>query len=282
MSMRKLLALALTSLAWSFALGQANRPKLKEKLVWQDNFKPMHGDHRPDPSVWTYDTGAGKWGNGELETYCAYGSDEAPCDPKQPNAFVGDDGYLHLVARRAADGRYTSARLLSQGRRAFKYGRFEARIKVTSGQGLWPAFWLLGANINSVGWPACGELDVMENIGKESAIIHGSIHGKGFPGPAVGTTGSLPGHAPFAAAFHKYGMVWSPERIEYYIDDPGQPYAIDTPASMPKGGVWPFDDHQFFLLLNLAVGGGWPGNPDASTRFPAEMLIDYVKVWQTQ
>ena len=280
MMIRRLLTYSLVALACSSTLGQFAQAKLKEKLIWQDEFKPSHGDRRPNPHVWTYDEGKGKWGNGELETYCAYGSDKSPCDSKYPNAFLGHDGYLHIVARKTADGRYTSARLLSQGLKAFQYGRFEARIKITSGQGLWPAFWLLGEDIDTKGWPACGELDVMENIGKEPTIIHGSIHGKGFPGPAVGTAANLPDHAPFAAAFHKYGMIWSPNRIAYYIDDPRHPYVVYTPASIPKGSVWPFDNRRFFLLLNLAVGGGWPGNPDASTQFPAEMLVDSVKVWQ--
>ncbi len=282
MRMRRLLIFALTAAATSSAFCQVVLPRVKEKLVWQDNFKSVHGNRRPDPLVWTYDAGGDGWGNGELETYCAYNSSKPPCNPANPNAFLGKDGYLHLVARKTADGRYTSARLLSQGLKTFKYGRFEARIKIPSGQGLWPAFWLLGEDGRTAPWPACGELDVMENIGKEPLIIHGSIHGKGFPGPAVGTTGSLPDHAPFAAAFHKYGMIWSPGRVEYYVDDPSRPYAIDTPASMPKGGVWPFDDRRFFLLLNLAVGGKWPGDPDASTRFPAEMLVDYVKIWQME
>ena len=279
--MRRSLMLVFVALVWFGGVCRALQPRLKEKLVWQDNFKSSHGV-RPDPSVWTYDVGGDGWGNGELETYCAYGSDKSPCDPDHPNAFVGTDGYLHLVARKTADGRYTSARLRTLGRKSFRYGRFEARIKVTSGQGLWPAFWLLGEDIHAAGWPACGELDVMENIGKEPTIIHGSIHGKGFPGPAVGTVGSLPDHASLAAAFHNYGMIWSPGRVAYYIDDPSHPYAVDTPASMPQGGVWPFDNRRFYLLLNLAVGGGWPGNPDKSTRFPAEMLVDYVKVWQLQ
>ncbi len=266
-----------------FAAGIASGSGLarKEKLVWQDTFK-RRANTQPDPAVWTYNESSGGWGNKELETYCAYGSAKGPCDSTRPNVYVGEEGYLHIIARRASDGHYTSARLLSKGLKSFRYGRFEARIRIPSGQGMWPAFWLLGDDIETNKWPACGELDVMENIGKEPTVIHGSIHGPGFPGPAVGTAASLPDHFAFAAAFHRYGMIWSPGKIEYYIDDPSRPYAIYTPADLPKGAIWPFDQRRFFLLLNLAVGGGWPGNPDESTAFPAEMLVDYVKVWELE
>ncbi len=251
----------------------------KEKLVWQEKFKP-HGSPRPDPAIWSYDEGGDGWGNGELEFYCAYGSSKRPCDPASPNAFVGKDGFLHIVARKIPDGRFTSARLLSHKLKTFQYGRFEARIRVPAGQGMWPAFWLLGEDIDQVKWPACGELDVMENIGKLPDTIYGSVHGKGFTGTAISTSTKLPNGTPFASGFHTFGMIWRPGSISYYVDDPHRPYIIDTPKDLPAGAVWPFDGGRFFLLLNLAVGGGWPGSPDSSTTFPSEMLVDYVKVWE--
>ena len=252
----------------------------REKLVWQDSFSPKAGP-QPNPAVWTYDVGGDGWGNKELEFYCAYGSKKPPCDPAQPNAFVGPDGFLHLVARKNPDGRYTSARLTTKNLKSFQYGRFEARIRVPADKGMWPAFWLLGADIDTVHWPACGEQDVMENIGsKEPDTIHGSVHGKGFTGAALGTAAKLPGGAPFAAGFHNFGMIWKPGSVAYYIDEPKKPYVVYTRKDLPAGAVWPFDNRRFYLLLNLAVGGGWPGNPNASNIFPSEMLVDYVKVWE--
>jgi beta-glucanase (GH16 family) len=250
-------------------------------IVWQDTFgKAITGSPEPNPVNWAYETGGGGWGNGELETYCAYGSNKTPCNAKQPNAFIGRDGYLHVSARKDASGTITSARLISKHLQSFQYGRFEARVRIPAGEGVWPAFWMLGENIDSVPWPACGEFDIMENIGKEPARIHGSIHGTGFTGMKLGLPYSLPSGQPFSGAFHNYGMIWSPQRVAYYVDDPGKPYAVFTPADLPAGGKWPFDDGKDFILLNLATGGSWPGPPDAATKFPAEMLVEYVKVWR--
>ncbi|NYF88730.1 glycoside hydrolase family 16 protein [Tunturiibacter empetritectus] len=257
--------------------GPCNKEK-KEKLLWQETFHSI-ANPQPDPAIWTYDTGGDGWGNGELEFYCAYGSGKPPCDSAQPNAFVADV-LLHLVARKMPDGRYTSARLLSKHLKSFQYGRIEARIRIPAGQGIWPAFWLLGEDIDTVNWPASGELDVMENIGKEPDTIHGSIHGKSFTGTLLGTPAKLPDGAPFAAGFHTYGMIWKPGSIAYYIDDPAKPYVTYTPKDLPPGAVWPFDNRRFFLIVNLAVGGDWPGNPDPTTAFPSEMLVDYLKVWE--
>lgn len=257
------------------AIGQQTR----EKLIWSDEFNGGATQSSPDPRNWTYEAGGNGWGNHELETYCAYGSQQAPCNPSRPNVFVGKDGYLHIVARSDGHGHYTSARLVSKGLRSFQYGRIEARIKVPKGQGFWPAFWMLGANVDQVQWPACGELDIMENIGKEPSTVHGSIHGTGFTGNKVGLPYMLPHRESFGDDFHIFGMIWSPEKIQYYVDRPGNIYAAFTPKSLPHGAVWPFDDGKYFFLLNLAVGGDWPGPPDATSRFPQEMLVDYVRVY---
>jgi beta-glucanase (GH16 family) len=249
------------------------------RVVWKETFSHA-GERAPaDASVWSYDEGAGLWGNGELETYCAYGSDKPPCEKSQPNSYADKDG-LHILARKTGDGHYTSARLISRGRKDFKYGRIEARIRIPAGQGLWPAFWMMGADIETVQWPACGEIDVMENIGREPLLIHGTLHGPGVP--QVGVTGStgLPGDAPFAGAFHNYGVIWSPEKIAFYVDDPGKPYAVFTPRDLAAGAVWPFDGRSFYLLLNLAVGGEWPGPPDDTTHFPAEMIVTSITAWE--
>ena len=248
-----------------------------ETLVWIDDFTATT-QSAPNPANWTFDTGANGWGNHELEDYCAYGSTASPCNPFQPNSFVGTDGYLHIVARKDAAGNYTSARLKSEGLQSFQYGRIEARIKMPVGQGFWPAFWMLGDNVNSVNWPACGEIDIMETIGSTPSVNHGSIHGTGFTGVALGQTYTLP-TGKLSDEFHTYGILWSSKKMVFYVDNVTNIYATFTPSSLPAGAVWPFDTGKFFFILNLAVGGDWPGPPDATSTFPQEMLVDYVKVW---
>lgn len=251
----------------------------KETLVWSDEFNGATAPSAPDSQNWTYDSGAGGWGNQELETYCAYGSATGPCDPKNPNAYVGADGYLHIVARNPASGVYTSARLKSQGLQSFQYGRIEARIQMPEGQGMWPAFWMLGDDIDTDPWPACGEMDIMESVGSTPSVNHGSIHGTGFTGSAIGSAYELPNGQKFGDGFHTFGIVWSPKLIKFYVDSPTNVYATYTPANLPQGAVWPFDAGKFFFILNTAVGGAWPGSPDKTTVFPQQMLVDYVRVY---
>ena len=247
-------------------------------LVWSDEFTASSAPTQPNPSTWTYDTGNSGFGNDEQETYCAWGSNASPCASASPNAFIGRDGYLHVVGRRPAGGGYTSARLKSQGLFSFMFGRIEARMKLPESQGMWPAFWLLGNNITSIDWPACGELDVMEHIdgsnpeNKGYDWVQASVHGTGLNG---GTPFTAPGFS--AAGWHTYGMIWSKGKVEYYIDDPAKIYETFTPSN--TAGTWPFDQGPQFILLNLAVGGDWPGNVDATTVFPSEMLVDYVRIY---
>ncbi len=272
---------AVASTCSATALGQVSNlrhPVRSETLIWADEFDGP-AQTQPDPANWSYDVGSSGWGNKELETYCGWGSKTAPCDPAQLSAFVGGDGLLHIRARSLGAGVYSSARLKSQDLQSFKYGRVEARIKIPEGQGIWPAFWMLGDNIDKVGWPSCGELDIMENIGKEPSIVHGSVHA---PGVDLTGTSTLPDDRKLAADFHIYGMIWSPGRIQFYLDTPSNPYATFTSSGLAKNAIWPFDSGKFFILLNLAVGGYWPGSPDATTRFPQEMLVDYVRVYSLQ
>jgi beta-glucanase (GH16 family) len=276
------MAAALLMGSSSVATALIHHRKLKEKLVWQETFAPRKTGAQPDPAIWSYDQGDNGWGNGELETYCAWGSSKGPCDPAMPNAFVGKDKRLHIVARKTANGRYTSARLISLGKKDFKYGRIEARLRITRGQGLWPAFWMMGSDSETNPWPACGEIDVMENVGKEPNIIRGTIHGKGFPTLGYGRPAKLGDDAAFADAYHNYGVLWTPARIAFYVDDPSKPYASYMPQGLAPGAVWPFDARSFYLLLNVAVGGGWPGSPDVRTQFPSEMLVQSIKVWEIQ
>ncbi len=251
-------------------------------LVWSDDFSNSTGSNvAPNNSVWTYDTGAGGWGNQELETYCSWGSTTSPCDANNPNAYVGTDGYLHIVARQPSPGVYTSARLKTQGLFSFAYGRIEARMQLPEGQGLWPAFWMLGNNITKVNWPACGEQDIMEHINApQPDWIAGSLHGTNvnLSQQFFGSGGQT-----FSAAdWHTYGMIWSPGHVEYYVDTPDNIYATFTTTSIAgqSGAVWPFDSgNAAFIILNLAVGGNWPGAPNPSTPFPAEILVDYVRIY---
>lgn len=241
-------------------------------LAWSDEFNAPNGS-APDPLKWVLETGGGGWGNQELEYYTA-----------RPQNAVQRDGNLVITALKEkytdADGvtrDYTSARLKTQGKFAQAYGRFEARIKIPRGQGIWPAFWMLGEDIDKIGWPDCGEIDIMENIGKEPSTVHGTIHGPGYSGDkGIGDPFSLPAGHRFADDFHIYAVEWAPEAIRFYVDD--HLYATRTPAELTKGTKWVYN-HPFFLLLNVAVGGSWPGNPNATSAYPQTMLVDYVRVY---
>jgi beta-glucanase (GH16 family) len=253
-------------------------------LVWSDEFNNTTGvPAQPDPTVWTYDTGNSGFGNNELEDYCAWGSSASPCSTTSPSEFVGTDGYLHIVAQSPSANVYTSARLKTQGLFSFQYGRFEVRALVPEAQGFWPAAWLMGNNIATVNWPACGEMDVLERVNAAGTPLdwnQGSIHGTGFTGgTGLGTTYYFPS-GETAAQWHTYGMTWTQGKVTYYVDD--IPYATFTTASISgfSGAVWPFDAGQSnFILLNLAIGGDYPGPPDGTTPFPSEMLVDYVRIY---
>ena len=241
-------------------------------LRWSDEFEAADGT-RPDPARWTHDLGGGGWGNEELQTYTDRPENAAVRGgalvvTARAERFTGQDG----IARD-----YTSARLKTKDRFAQTHGRFEARIQLPRGPGLWPAFWMLGVDIDSAGWPACGEIDIMENIGREPTTIHGTLHGPGYSGSAgLSTSTQSPNGVPFADGYHVYAVEWEPQEIRWYVD--GVQYAAKRPADLPSGARWVFD-HDHFLLLNVAVGGRWPGSPDSSTRFPQEMKIDYVRVY---
>jgi beta-glucanase (GH16 family) len=254
-------------------------------LVWSDEFTNSTGANaQPDPTIWTYDTGNSGFGNNELENYCAWGSTTSPCSTTNPNEFVGTDGYLHIEAQQPTPGVYTSARLKTQGLFSFQYGRVEVRALVPEAQGFWPAAWLLGNTIATINWPACGEQDVLERVNAALSPDwnSGSIHGTGFTGgTGLGALFYFPS-GETAAQWHTYGMIWSPGSVAYYVDDPTHPYTTFTPTSLNglSGSVWPFDAGQSnFILLNLAIGGDYPGAPDSTTPFPSEMLVDYVRIY---
>ncbi len=240
------------------------------RLVWSDEFEGAAGT-AVDATKWKFDLGNNNgWGNGELEDYTN----------RTQNAALDGNGDLIITARMESLGgqSYTSARLLTQGKASWTYGRFEARIQLSGGQGTWPAFWMLGDNIGTAGWPACGEVDVMENIGREPTIVHGTMHGPGYSGGnGIGGPAMLPGNAGYAGAFHVFAVEWEMNVIRWSVD--GVQYFQTTPASLPTGTTWVYD-HPFFIILNLAVGGSWPGSPDSTTIFPRTMVVDYVRVYQ--
>ncbi|KTR50997.1 hydrolase [Curtobacterium oceanosedimentum] len=235
-------------------------------LLAADEFDGAAGS-APNPGIWRFDTGAGGWGNAELQTYT---------DSRRNSALDGA-GNLVVTARREADGTYTSARLKTEGTFTAQYGRIEARIRIPRGQGIWPAFWMLGADIGQVGWPACGEIDVMENVGYEPGTVHGTVHGPGYSGAnGLSAAATLPDGAAWADAFHVFGVDWRPGSVTWTVDGVAQ--RTVTRADVGSS-PWVFDK-PFFVLLNVAVGGTWPGSPDATTRFPQQMLVDWVRVWQ--
>ena len=264
-----------------FSQNPATPPTSDWTMVWSDEFSGPNGSPI-DRTKWIAETGGKGWGNHELEYYTDHSENASLQDGNLviralQEKYIGPDG---------VERNYTSARLKTFGKFSQTYGRFEARIKIPDGQGIWPAFWMLGDDIDRVGWPVCGEIDIMENIGKEPAIIHGSIHGPGY----VGTTGleapytlsgplsgPLSGQRRFADDFHIFAIEWDPESVSFYVDK--DVYVRRTRGDLKPGWKWVFDK-PFFLILNLAVGGDWPGSPDSTTVFPQSMLVDYVRVYQ--
>ncbi len=229
------------------------------RLVWQDEF-----DGTSLGPAWSAETGGNGWGNNEKQFYRA------------ENARV-EGGFLVIEARKEPfeSRAYTSARLKTQGRASWRYGRIEARIRVPRGQGIWPAFWMLGENITTARWPACGEIDILEVIGREPRRVYGTVHGPGYSGAGgVSSFFSLPS-GEVADQFHVCAVEWEPAAIRWYVDD--TLYKTVTPADVK--GRWVFDQ-PFFVILNVAVGGNWPGDPDETTTFPQKMSVDYVRVYE--
>ena len=246
--------------------------------VWSDEFNGASGV-APSSSTWNFDTGGGGWGNGELETYCAPYSSTYPCDPNNTNIY--EDGSGHLVIRALNyNGTWTSGRMNTSGKEQWTYGRMEASMLLPEGAGMWPAFWMLGANIGSVGWPNCGEQDIMEwvqSYGNYGTSSH--IHGPGYSGAnGIGATYYF-GNGP-TSNWHTYGDIWGYNQIQFYRDSTSNIFLTITPSNIPSGDTWVFNN-PFFILLNLAVGGGgFPGTTNSGTPNPSYMLVDYVRVYQ--
>ena len=242
-----------------FILASSFFASAQYSLVWSDEFDGTSIDY----SKWSHDIGHGVWGwgNNELQYYT-----------NSANNSTVDAGHLRITARAETIGsaNYTSAKLKTKDLYEFKYGKVEARIKVPYGQGLWPAFWMLGANIDQVSWPHCGELDLLEHVNNEN-VVHGTHHydnnGHVFLGGSVACD---------ASEFQVYGIEWTPTTIQWSLN--GNVYYT---TNIGPGAVSKEEFHEpFYLILNLAVGGNWPGSPDGTTSFPALMEVDYVRVYQ--
>ena len=238
-----------------------------DQLKMQDEFNV---DGAPDSALWNYDIGNGSgndgWGNQELQYYT-----------DRPENIIVEDGMLKITALQESyeGSAYTSSRITTKGKYEQKYGRFEARMQLPWGQGMWPAFWMLGFNIDEVSWPNCGEIDIMENRGQEPTIISGALHGPGHSGSNfIGKNNDLVTDR-VDTSFHIYGIEWGEGYVNFYIDD--VLYNQITPADVP--GEWVFDQ-PFYIIMNVAVGGNFVGSPNADTVFPQTMLIDYVRVYQ--
>jgi beta-glucanase (GH16 family) len=260
----------------------ADLPPETWQLIWSDEFNQPAGTP-PNPAIWQPEIGDGTlngipgWGNSELETYT-----NSP-----DNAATDGTGNLVITARAIAGENsnlvcwygpceYSSARLITWDRLEVQYGRIEARLRLPYGQGIWPAFWMLGTNLDEVSWPQSGEIDIMENIGREPNIVHGTVHGPGYSGGnSIGAGYELPSGS-FADDFHIFAIEWTPEGIRWFVDS--ENYFTLTPDEIPASTEWVYD-HPFFIILNLAVGGNWPGYPDETTIFPQTLLVDYVRVY---
>ncbi len=233
-------------------------------LTFHDEFDGRAGS-LPSGKRWVFQTGAGGWGHGELQRYT----------DRPSNASLDGKGRLVITARKESlkGAQYTSARLTTEGRFSQRYGWFEARLKVPQGVGIWPAFWTNGECPQ--GWPYCGEIDVMESVGATPTTVHGRVHGPG-PHKGRGIGGDWKLDTRIDEDFHVYAIDWQPTYVAFYFD--GHEYARVRSDQLPEGDVWAVK-HPANLLLNIAVGGAWPGPPDATTHFPQRLVVDWVRVY---
>jgi beta-glucanase (GH16 family) len=243
-------------------------PERSWELVWSDDFTGTAGT-APDNTKWSFDIGTGTngWGNSELQHYTN----------RPSNVQLDGSGKLVITARSEpyAGAGFTSARIKTKGLFSQAYGRFEARIKTPTGPGIWPAFWMLGSNIDATPWPQCGEIDIMEQRGQQPSITYGSVHGPGYSGGNAKTKAYGLSNGRFDTDYHIYAIEWSENAIDYFVDD--FLYQRITPADVT--GEWVYDQ-PFFIILNVAVGGNFVGFPTTGTPFPQSMIVDYVKVYK--
>lgn len=256
--------------------GTENEPEeeVTREIIWQDEFDV---DGSVDSDLWIFDIGTGEeifgqpgWGNNELQYYT----------DRSENIRV-EDGMLQITAREESfeGSSYTSAKILTRGTFERTFGRFEARIQLPFGQGIWPAFWLLGDDSNGTEiWPQIGEIDIMEYRGQQPTVIHGSVHGPGYSGGNAVTDSYTITNGRFDTEFHIFAIEWGPDFIRYYVDD--ILYNTITPEDV--NGDWVFNDNTFYIILNVAVGGTFVGSPTSLTPFPQTMMVDYVRVYDLE
>jgi len=271
------LLFSLIFLAAVFAITISCSPDEKQqvttlnKLVFEDNFN-VNG--APDPAVWGFDIG-----NGAAQGIPGWGNNESQFYTDRPQNVVVEDGMLKITALKEnfQGANFTSGKVLSKGKYQRKFGRFEARIKLPWGQGIWPAFWLLGDDSNGTQvWPQIGEIDIMEYRGQQPTIVHGSLHGPGYSGGQAITKSYDLINNRFDTDFHIFGIEWGPRYINFYVDD--VLYNQITPEDVT--GEWVFDDNEFYIIMNVAVGGTFVGPPGVNTVYPQTMLVDYVRVYE--
>ncbi len=240
------------------------------KIKWAEEF---NGD-AVDTDTWTFEMGNGcdrglcGWGNNELQQY----SDS-------PENVRIEEGRLVIEAKQEGSTSYSSARMITQDKQELRFGRIDIRAKLPKGQGVWPAIWMLGANIDDVGWPACGEIDIMELVGHEPNKVHGTVH-YGPPSPNnrfTGTSSTAP-KGDFSERFHVFTLVWHANQLYWYVDD--FLYFEINPDKLGNE-AYPFNNN-FFFILNVAIGGNWPGDPDETTAFPQRMEVDYIRVFERE
>lgn len=267
---RLVLSLALSTLL--FVATRAIGAAPQWTMVWSDEFNAA-ANTPPNPQTWSYDLCQG-CGNNELETYTT----------STQNCRHDGNGHLVIEADQTGANSWTSARIKSQAMFSHQWGRIESLIQIPYGQGLWPAFWMLGTNIGTVGWPTCGEIDIMENVGSNttpstaSSRVYGTLHGPNGGGNyGDGGNYTMPGGVALSAGYHTYAIEWSPNQVKFFFDTNN--YFTGTPANVPAGATWVFE-HPFFIIFNVAVGGNWPGSPNAQTVFPQYMDVDYVRVYK--
>jgi len=234
-------------------------------LNWSDEFNGA-ANSQPNSAVWGFDLGGGGWGNNELETYV---NSVANCHVIADGAAT-DGKALQIEMQTDTSGRYYSARINTGGKKTVGYGYIEYRAQMpNAGAGYWPACWMLGNNIGSVGWPACGEIDIMEEVNGQNNN-HGSLHGPNYNPTAI-INGSS-----FTSAYHTYGALWQANSIAFYVD--GNVYETQTSAGAPGGG-WVWNNNPNFFLINLAMGGNFPGGPNSSTHIPGDLKVDYLRYY---
>ena len=270
MKSKILFYLMISALAVAFWSCETDNSQQLEKknwqMVWSDEFNGNSGE-APNSANWTYDIGSSGWGNQELQYYTN----------RPENVQHDGNGNLVITARKENfnGAQYTSARIKSQGLQEFKYGRIEARLKTPYGPGIWPAFWMLGSNINSVSWPQCGEIDIMELKGQLPSIISGTLHGPGYSASNAITKSYGLQNGRFDNDFHLFAVEWNESSIDFFVDD----FMYQRIDRSKVNGEWVFDQ-SFFLIFNIAVGGNYVGYPTIQTPFPQKMTIDYVRVYK--